>query len=1460
MAPKKKLQQKKDHAKPPSKSKGHPADSKNAPKLQISAENERRIRRLLLNTERLPSDASTPATLAGGNAVASHSQKAKRLRSVYDKLSLEGFTPDQIEQALSVLNEGATLESALDWLCLNIPGHELPLKFSSGAVPSIGVGDRSIRIISTAREDWVPAECSTVELEEGAFGASYQVKGKKDEFSLDCGKSSQVEWIRQYLEQQDQKEEEEEKQKEVCEVDPSSHAFSITEEYRHARLEALLAKQRGDHASQKHFGEIIFKLKKEFALLGLSEDVLESELQGEISNLKMQDMPSNSLQFISSLTKPQDDAKLKSKNAIVYIDDSASSEEIGHAIPISEECEKNDVEELELDNLFLEDPSFGRAPPPEFLGNQKKEKPLQPAYLYTLGSIDDLWKKGDPQRFPKAVLQKVCQRLRWEAPKYNRLSAKVNKFLYAVSILRAASGHGRSRKSGGLITFNLPGQDEALRSSEEAQNAIAAFALCQLFPDFPFDKLLLEPYASMIIKWLQEDDFSTRIEDAEDSRRAGFVHSLLSVGGSQTTTSINNKDESLHWEMTVDHDLDNDIECCSTLGNAKMLSFDGLSPQEQVESNLLIDELENKLKNPKYMSMLESRASLPIAKLKDNILQTLNECDVIVVSGETGSDQDWVLIVMSYAHNQEELRVLVAKCRMPSSFLSLHGLVMLSYGLEPRAISVAERVSDERCESYPGTEGSLVGYHVRLDAARNKRTKLLFCTTGVLLRKLAGDKDLAGVTHVIVDEVHERSLLGDFLLTILKNIIKRQSLCNRSRSKLKVILMSATVDSNLFSRYFGNSPIIKVEGRTHPVSVVYLEDIYEKLEYRIPLDSMVSGAFLNNNRGRKLAKSFVDKRKAKRDLVISSWGDDTLLSEGYVNPHYVHDRYQSYNERTQLNLKSLNEEIIDFDLLEDLIHHIHETFPPGAILVFLPGVAEIDLLVDKLTASFRFRGQSSDWVLPLHSMLASTDQHKVFLTPPENIRKVIISTDIAETSITINDVIYVVDTGKHKESHFNPQKGFKNRLFVKVPLSVGQVPEMLRMALTDLCLQIKSLALGDIKSFLMEAIEPPGEEAIGSAIDLLYKVGAFEGCEELSPLGRHLAKLPVDVLVGKMMLYGAIFCCLSPVLSIAAFMSHKSPFIYPKDEKHNVMRAKLTMLAYDLDGGNVSGENSRQSDHLLLVIAYNRWARILRENGSNAAYRFCHSFYLNSSVMYTVREMRLQLGSLLADIGLIGLPNSFQGNGKRNDKLESWFSDMRRPFNMHAKHSSVIKSILCAGLYPNVAASVEGIIGVPMSSQKGLSTGVSANNHSVWFDGKREANVLTLLRWKFSYLGKPLLDLLKSREKHNSKYFKGKGGLKLARYFYVDISIVSPYSLLLFGGSIQVQHQTGLVIIDNWLKLTAPAQTAVLFKELRLTLNSVLKELIRTPKFRLKYINMEKVGSTIMSKEDDIMEIAIRRI
>ncbi|KAK8952511.1 putative pre-mRNA-splicing factor ATP-dependent RNA helicase [Platanthera zijinensis] len=344
----------------------------------------------------------------------------------------------------------------------------------------------------------------------------------------------------------------------------------------------------------------------------------------------------------------------------------------------------------------------------------------------------------------------------------------------------------------------------------------------------------------------------------------------------------------------------------------------------------------------------------------------------------------------------------------------------------------------------------------------------------------------------------------------------------------------------------------------------------------------------------------METHRGKKNLVMPSWGDETLLFEDYVNPYYISDLYHSYSERTQQNLKSMNEDVIDFDLLEDLIYHIDETYPPGAILVFLPGVPEIELLVNRLAASFQFRGVSSDWVLPLHSSLSSMEQRKVFLSPPENTRKVIISTNIAETSITIDDVIYVVDSGKHKEYRFNPHKKMSTMVeewisqanakqrrgragrvkpgicfclytlhrFEKL-MRPFQVPEMLRMPLTDLCLQIKFLSLGDIKYFLLEAIEPPGEEAISSAVDLLYKVGAFEGYEELSPLGYHLAKLPVDVLIGKMMLHGAIFGCLSPVLSIAAFLSHKSPFLNPKEDVFTLLTLHYDYYCTEIEAHEV---------------------------------------------------------------------------------------------------------------------------------------------------------------------------------------------------------------------------------------------------------------------------------------------------
>ncbi|OAY64742.1 ATP-dependent RNA helicase Dhx29 [Ananas comosus] len=1437
MAPKKKPQQ---QQRSKAKGKPYPADARTpAPKLQISAENERRLRRLLMNTDLPPATAAAaaapppPSSFAASSADAaateSRTAKAKRLRSVYDNLSLEGFSSDQIERALSALHESATFESALDWLCFNLPGNELPLKFSTGASSSSHGGslfinhddkysdpitqtEGSVKIIATAREDWVAPQHQQEEEKDGMDGMSVKVKGKRDEASLDDGKSSQAEWIRQYMEQEEEEE------------DTSNRAASLAEEYRVAMLGSMEAKQKGNKKSQKRFDNTIHKLKQELAMLGLSEEILCSGLQEESVYSKMGEVTTcDSTPHESFTTKKvlDEDSRLGlvASESELHLDESRNDSSILRKTegavdrveslhsPVNATCvTKEESEELELDNLFSEDSSSSGV----LLKQQKTEKVPHSKYVHALGNLDEIWKKGESGRIPKAVLQKLCQRLGWEAPKYSKLSEKDNKFVYAVSILRGASGRGKSRKAGGFTTMQLPDHDETFESIEvsslsndpvvidketmDAQNRVAAFALYQFFPELPLNQMLVEPYSSLVLKW-QKDECSSEL-DNEDIRRDGFVDMILNTDASGSATSFGARNPADSEKLGNSYDAGDNPPPEKIIIVKSSTDAGRISP-EQAESVLLKNDLANKKKLPKYMKMLEARAALPIANLKNHILHSLNENDVIVVCGETGC------------------------------------------GKTTQAISVTERVSDERCESSPGGDGSLVGYQVRLESARSDKTKLLFCTTGILLRKLSANKNLDGVTHVVVDEVHERSLLSDFLLIVLKDLVEKQS--SRGIRKLKVVLMSATLDASLFSRYFGGCPVIRAEGRTHPVSTHFLEDVYEKLEYCLPWDSPASGTSLAPNRGKR-SSGAVDNHRGKKNLVMSSWGDESLLSEDYVNPHYIPELYNSYSERTRQNLKRLNEDAIDFDLLEDLICYIDENCPPGAILVFLPGVSEIELLVDKLTALFRFGGVSSDWILPLHSSLASADQRKAFQSPPENIRKVIVATDIAETSITIDDIVYVVESGKHKENRYNPQKKmssivedwisranakqrrgragrvkpgicfclYTRHRFEKL-MRPFQVPEMLRMPLTELCLQIKSLSLGDIKSFLL-------------------KVGAFEGGEELSPLGYHLAKLPVDVLIGKMMLYGAIFGCLSPVLSIAAFLSYKPPFVYPKDEKQNVEKAKQTLLNSSLDG-TASNVDNKQSDHLLMVVAYNKWARILHENGSKAAQQLCRSFFLNSSVMYTIRDMRIQLGSLLADIGLVDLPKVILSAGKRKDKLDGWFADASQSFNMHAHHSSVIKSIICAGLYPNVAATIEGIDRSSLGGNKALFDSLSVKDRPLWYDGKREVHIHpSSVNHSLKSARYPFLVFLEKVE--------------TTKIFLRDTSIISPYAILLFGGSMVVQHQAASVMIDGWIKLTAPAQVAVLFKELRRTLDAVLKELIKKPETST-FVNNEVVNSIV---------------
>ncbi|CAN1169579.1 DExH-box ATP-dependent RNA helicase DExH7, chloroplastic [Linum perenne] len=988
----------------------------------------------------------------------------------------------------------------------------------------------------------------------------------------------------------------------------------------------------------------------------------------------------------------------------------------------------NESEEVDIGDFFLEDSTSKELMAAEVLELQKNEKMKELCSGKNVEKLDGIWKKGDPRKIPKAVLHQLCQKSGWEAPKFDKVHEKREGFSYSVSVLRKASGRGKNRKAGGLMTIRLPNPDETFESVEDAQNTVAAFALNQLFPDIPVHLAIAEPYDSLVLKW--KGGMSSEVEARVDDRRAGFVDQLLSSNGSSSNAFVttNRVTETLNAGGKTDSLSDSVTNLVARRVNH---SKDG-------ESNRLKREHDKKKSMQKYKEISKARGTLPIAGLKSEILQVLKENDVVVVCGETGSGKT----------TQVPQFVLDD---MVESGCGGHCNIICTQPRRIAAISVADRVAYERCESSPGADGSLVGYQVRLDSARNDGTKLLFCTTGILLRKLLADQNLTGISHVVVDEVHERSLLS----------------------------------------------------------------------------------------------GLVDNHRGKKNLVLSGWGDDSVLLEDIINPHFSSGSYDSYSEQTRQNLRRLNEDVIDYDLLEDLVCHVDETFDEGAILVFLPGVSEIYTLHDRLASLSRFSGPSSDWILPLHSSVASTEQKKVFMSPPENIRKIIIATNIAETSITIDDVVYVIDSGKHKENRYNPKKklssmvedwisqanarqrrGRAGRVKPGVCLCLYtrhrfeklmrpyQVPEMLRMPLVELCLQIKLLSLGHIKPFLEKALEPPTEEAVTSAISLLYEVGALEGNEELTPLGHHLAKLPVDVLVGKIMLYGAIFGCLSPILSISAFLSYKSPFVYPKDEKQAAERAKLALLNYKVDSTVDSVGNDGQSDHLVMMVAYRKWAKIMREKGVRAAEQFCKPFFLSSSVMYMIRDMRVQFGTLLADIGLIDPPRNRQVLSHMFLWVDVRLQILSLDFG-HSNHLTVFQAILCAGLYPNVVATEQGLSAAALNNLKPSQSSAS-KGFSTWYDGRREVHIHpSSVNSSSKTLQYPFAVFLDKVETN--------------RVFIRDTTIISPFSLLLFGGSINIQHQSGLVTIDGWLKLAAPAQTAVLFKELRLTLHSLLRELIQKP-------------------------------
>ncbi|XP_071321926.1 3'-5' RNA helicase YTHDC2 isoform X2 [Trachinotus anak] len=386
---------------------------------------------------------------------------------------------------------------------------------------------------------------------------------------------------------------------------------------------------------------------------------------------------------------------------------------------------------------------------------------------------------------------------------------------------------------------------------------------------------------------------------------------------------------------------------------------------------------------------------------------------------------------------------------------------------------------------------------------------------------------------------------------------------------------------------------------------------------------------------------------------------------------------------------SFDDEWVDLDLIMDLLHNICSTTCDGAVLIFLPGYDEIVALRDRiLYDDKRFSSHSERFqVFTLHSDMQTLDQKKAMKTAPPGVRKIILSTNIAETSITINDVVFVIDSGKVKEKSFDTlshvsmlktvwiskasalqRKGRAGRcrpgvcfhLFSRLRFNnmlEFQVPQLLRMPLQELCLQTKLLAPSScpVTEFLSKAPQPPPAHAIRNAVHMLKTIDAMDQYEDLTDLGYHLADLPVEPHLGKMVLSAVVLKCLDPILTIACTLAYRDPFVLPAQgsQKRAALHCRKRFTS------------SSFSDHMALLRAFQAWQKAHSEGWERS---FCQKNFLSQATMDMILGMRTQLLGQLRAIGFVRARGG---------------SDIR-DVNLNSENWAVVKAALVAGMYPNL--------------------------------------------------------------------------------------------------------------------------------------------------------------------------------
>jgi ATP-dependent helicase HrpA len=559
--------------------------------------------------------------------------------------------------------------------------------------------------------------------------------------------------------------------------------------------------------------------------------------------------------------------------------------------------------------------------------------------------------------------------------------------------------------------------------------------------------------------------------------------------------------------------------------------------------------------------------SLPISARGEDIVKLIRGHQVVVIAGETGSGKTTQLPKLCLAAGRGEAGMI--GCTQPRRLA---------------ARSVARRVAEEL-----GTQvGDIVGFQVRFNDQVSERSLIKFMTDGILLAETQGDPWLSAYDTIIIDEAHERSLNIDFLLGYLKRLALK-------RPELKIIVTSATIDTARFAEHFDGAPVVEVEGRAYPV----------ELRWRSLDEIAARQGKGGQSRFSAEGVSSAPSRRPKSD-------SDPLFQQGSAE-----------------HIAAVLDEITRDD-------------PRGDVLVFLPGEREIRD-AHQLLSRRQYRETE---IMPLYARLSAGDQDRVF--KPGIKRRVVLATNVAETSLTVPRIRYVIDTGTARVKRYS-QRSQLERLHVE-PVSqaaadqrkgrCGRVgpgicyrlydeadfanrdaftdPELLRSSLANVILRMLALQLGEVDEFPF--LEAPDPRVVADGFRRLTEISAIDDARKLTPIGRTLARLPIDVQLARMLVEGEKLHSLRELLTIVSFLSIQDPRERPSDARQQADAAHAVFA-------------DPKSDFVGVLNLWRAYHDAHEELTQSKLRDWCSRHFLSFMRMREWRELHRQLLLVVQELG-----------------------------------------------------------------------------------------------------------------------------------------------------------------------------------------------------------------------------------